>query len=589
MLNATFKAGPPTAARRDATHPLARALAGCWLCNEGRGRTAYDASGHAGHGNFSGDPRWVPSRFGAALAFDGADDWLDMGNRLNLGTDDVTVCAIVKYSAEYQPDNWLGQHCGAIAGRGIVDDSGKGYGLYVNTNNEIAWEVREQSTVCTVTSDSVLNDGRYHTAVGVCDRDHASGLRLYIDGIRQSDTADPTGMEGHELTGSRVFAVGSRQAEDGAWQWDLLGVVACVYVWKRVLCDAEIRMLQCDPFVLFARRRRFAALGAPLGQVVELAGSTAGQSTASGTLRILRHMSGSVGAVASLSAVMRNVRTLAGDCGAKANLIGALSTTKVVSLSGAAHAASQLTGFLRVPFSRPVYGGTPPDKPFWLCEALFNGATATGARLGTVLTQGWFWVRRPGCAAVYRGPSTADVDFENVLCVAEPDTKQISLPTYLSHDPASRHYYVVRKFDGCGYAEQTQAAAVVIQIGPNGRVIQPGPNGIFHLNCRRTGDDRLCLSWFYCPLGQNAAPEKFYMYRGDDVGQIDMEQPAAVVPYQGRRFYRCYADGCGAGKQAFVVQAVSADDLGSASVPPVCCEAAYQPPPAPTVLATELV
>jgi len=590
MLRTTFNAGPPLAVRCDLAHPLARALVGCWLFNEGAGRTVRDTSGRGCHGSFSGAPAWAPSEFGDAIEFDGDDDWLDMGNRLNQGTDDITVCAIVKHSADHQPDNWFGTCQGAIVGKGAFDSNGKGYGLCVNTEHGISWEVRDQGSSYAVASDEALNDGRYHTVVAVCDRDSTTGLRLYIDGVRQAGTADPTPIDGHDLTGLRAFGIGSRQAEsNGAWYWDLQGSVACVYVWKRVLCDAEIRLLQYDPFVFVSRRRSSVLLGAPAGQVIELAGSTAVQSAASGTLRVVRRMSGSTGATASFSALVRGARAFRGGCTAKASPAGALTTKKIVSLSGTTQAVSGRTAFLRVPFSRPIYTSGPTGKPSWLREALFQGATATGARLGTVLTQGWFWVRRAGCSAVYRGTTIADVDFDNVLCVAEPDRKQIPLPAYLSHDPMSRHYYVVRKFNGCGYPEQTRAAAVVVRVGPDGQLIEVGPNGIFGLNGRRAADHRVCLSWSYCPLAQNIAPAKFNIYRSDNAGQIDMEEPVGVVPYQGRRFYRYYSDGLAAGRYVFVVTAVSSDNVESASVPAVGIEAVGEPPAAPTVLTTELV
>jgi len=436
MLIATFKVGLPVAAKSSLAHPLARVLAGCWLFNEAAGRTVHDVSGHGCHGSLSGDPVWAAGRFGRAIEFDGDDDWLDMGDRLDQGTDDITVCAIVRYSASSQPDDWFGTCLGAIVGKGHRDNNGKGYGLCVDTDNKISWEVHDQSTGYTIASDSALNDGCYHTAVGVCDRDSATGLRLYIDGIRQSATADPTGIDGHDLTGSRAFAVGSRQEENnGTWYWDFQGSVACVYVWRRVLSDAEISVLQRDPFALFAPRRSSAVLSAPTGQIVQLAGSATGHSAAAATLRVARSITGSTGATASLSAGLRTVRTLSATGAAQASLSGLLRTTHLVPLSGTASGVSKLTGLLRVPIPEPLFTGEPDAKAFWRREALFNGATAAAFKLGTVLTQGWFWVRRSGCAAVYRGASMDRVDFNNILCVAEADAKQISLPAYLPHDP----------------------------------------------------------------------------------------------------------------------------------------------------------
>jgi len=588
MLIQTFKAGPPVAAKGSPGHPLARALSGGWLFHEGAGRTAHDASGHGCHGTFSGDTAWTAGRFGHALEFDGRNDWLDMGDHLDQGTDDISVCAIVKYSASHQPDDWFGTHLGAIAGKGHQDAYGKGYGLCVDTDNKICWEVHDQSTGYTITSNNALNDGRYHTVVGVCDRDNSSGLRLYIDGVRQSATADPTAIAGHDLSGSRAFAVGSRQEENtGTWYWSFQGSIACVYVWKRVLREAEIRTLQRDPFALFATRRSWAVLSAPAGRIVELAGSATGHSTASATARVTRNLSGTGGAAASLSAGLRTVKTLSATCTEQSALSGSLRTTRLVPLSGTATALSKLTGLLRVPLPEPLFTGEPTLEAFWRREALFNGATATAFKLGTVLTQGWFWIRRAGCAAVYRGPSMARVDFNNILCVTDADAKQVFLPAYLAHDPASRQYYVVRRFNGDGDHERTTAAAVAVGIGRDGRLVEPGPNDIFSLDCRRTIEGRLCLVWFYCPLDQQSAPAQFRIYRSGPAGPIDFENPLAVVPYEGPRFYCYRTDISEEGRHQFAVKTVNTEGIESTSPSLVTCQIQDLPPETPTILAAE--
>jgi len=590
MLIATFKVGPPVTVRSNLVHSLARALAGGWLFNEGAGRTVHDVSGYGCHGSLSGDPVWASGRFGRAIEFDGVDDWLDMGDHLDQGTDDITVCAIVKYSASSQPDDWFGTRLGAIVGKGHQDNNGKGYGLCVDTDNKICWEVHDQTTGYTVASDGALNDGRYHMALGVCDRDSSTGLRLYIDGIRQSATADPTAIAGHDLTGSRAFAVGSRQEENnGTWYWDFQGSVACVYVWRRVLRDAEIRALQRDPFALFASRRSSAVLSASTGQIVQLAGSATGHSAAAATLRVARNMAGSAGATTSSSAALRTVKTLSATCTERTSLSGLLRTTHLVPLSGTVHALSKLTGLLRVPVPEPLFAAEPDTKAFWRREALFSGATAAAFKLGTVLTQGWFWVCRSGCAVVYRGASMARVDFNNILCVAEPDAKQISLPAYLPHDPASRHYYVVRRFNGDGDHERTTAAAVAVRIGLDGRLVEPEPNGIFSLDCRQTINGQLCLLWFYCPLDQHAAPKQFRIYRSGPAGPIDFANPVAVVPYKGRRFYGYCTDISEEGRYRFAVKVVSTDDVESTSLPAATCQVRHFPPEAPTILTAKPV
>ncbi len=261
MIRTLLGAKPPIATRLSPTHPLARGLAGAWLFSEGAGGIVCDASGHSHGGAFSGGPLWVPGRFGVEVAFDGIDDWITMGDCLDLGTDDVTLMAIVKYDAANQPDEWGGYRIGAIAGKGYLDDSGQGCGLLVYTNNHIAWEIDNQGIYCDVLSDSALNDGQHHIIVGVCDRSSTTGVRLYVDGMLQAQTADPTAFDGVALNGTKAFAVGSAQSEAGSWFWDYQGSVAAVCVWKRALADGEIRDLQVNPFAPFACRQSILPTG----------------------------------------------------------------------------------------------------------------------------------------------------------------------------------------------------------------------------------------------------------------------------------------------------------------------------------------
>ncbi len=549
-------------------HPLARGLAGCWLLNEGAGRVVHDAAGHHRDGSFSGGPIWSASRFGRAIDLDGTDDWISMGDCLDLGTDDVTVLAIVNYSAANQPDLWSSTRYGAIVGKGHLDGAGRGYGLAVNTGNKVQWQIRNQSTAFSAVSDNALNDGQWHLAIGVCDRDDSTGVRLYIDGVLQSTPADATTFNGIDLSGSRAFAIGSRQDETGGgWFWDFTGSIAMVCVWKRVLAEAEIRRLQQNPFEMLARRGSIAVLAPSTGVIIQCAGS--------------------VGAVAGATAATRVVRNIMGVTAAVASVDGALSTTGLVLLSGTVNGCSTLHAALSVAKPQAAPSAARQTETAWLIGALFNGATHAASMLGTSLTQGWFWVRRNGCTAVYRGSGVTQMDFSRILHAAEADAREISLPTYLSHAPGSIHYYLVRRFNSCGRAEKTVAAAAVLRIASDGHWAPAEPNAVHGLRNEPTGATGVRLVWFYCPLDQEAAPERFNVYRGNTAGSVDFENPVAVIRYEGRKFYGWQGVGVLGDLGVFVVQAVSRDDiegkLSTVPVPPV----ASSPPESPVVLAAE--
>jgi len=59
-------------------------MVGYWRFDQGSGNVAIDSSGNGNDGTFNGDPQWAAGYFGAALEFDGSDDWLDCGSDTSL-------------------------------------------------------------------------------------------------------------------------------------------------------------------------------------------------------------------------------------------------------------------------------------------------------------------------------------------------------------------------------------------------------------------------------------------------------------------------------------------------------------------------
>ncbi len=529
------KMKPPVGVPIHPSHPLARGLAGCWLLNEGAGSTAHDASGHHHDGVFSGNSAWSRGPLGCTVEFDGADDWITMGDCLDPGTEDITLLALVNYTVTQQPN---GNHYGGIAGKGYLDGSSKGYGLYVDANNRIAWQIRSLSSVSGVASNSALNDGAWHLAIGICDRDSSSGTRLYIDAVPQNATGNPTALDGIDIDGAAALAIGSRQADAGTWYWDFSGRVAMVCVWKRILVEAEIRRLQQNPFEMFARRRSISTIASGVGSIVSCTGASAATTSLSATMRVARNVTGVTAATTSVN--------------------GSLGETNIISLSGTVYGFSTLHAALSVSSAEsPVHTASQTDRA-WLSEALLNGATHTAFLLGTALAQGWFWTRRTGCTAVYRGACLAQVDLARILYVGEPDAQDIPLPACLSHVPGSTYCYLIRRFDSCGRQEATWQAATVLRIASDGQRAPSRPNPVHGLTSKPAGPANMQLLWFYCPLDQEIAPGQFRVYRSGVTGTGDLSTPIAVVRYDGRRFYGLQCAGPTDDADTFVVRAANA-------------------------------
>jgi hypothetical protein len=194
----------------------------------------------------------------------------------------------------------------------------------------------------------------------------------------------------------------------------------------------------------------------------------------------------------------------------------------------------------------------------WLNEALFAGQTANGFKLGTAVSLGWFWMRVRGCRLVCRGESMEAVDFGEILVVAEPDAAEIAIPTYVPHKTGHDYFYVVRSANRCGQIERTLSSAVKVSIGEDGALKAARPNGILGLTAWRGCDGRVEVIWHYNPMGQASSPSEMRVYCDEGMGQVDYENPVAVVQYKGRRFYRYRSEPRDNGRYLFAVKVVDA-------------------------------
>lgn len=227
-------------------------------------------------------------------------------------------------------------------------------------------------------------------------------------------------------------------------------------------------------------------------------------------------------------------------------------TTATVSLAGAVGATSAASARLESTSSAPAI------EQKWLLDALFNGMTANAFKLGTSLSLGWFWVRVAGCSVLYRGPGMDQIDCAHILSVAGRIASQISPPGYLPHDSNSTYFYVLRRFNHCGYQERTLSAAAKVCLDANGDLVQPQPNKIFASRAEQADGNKIRLIWFYCPVEQESPPVRFNVYGDGRTGQIDFENPIATIDYRGPNLYSYLSDTLEPGRYLFAIRAEDA-------------------------------
>jgi hypothetical protein len=252
-----------------------------------------------------------------------------------------------------------------------------------------------------------------------------------------------------------------------------------------------------------------------------------------------------------------------------------------ISLAGSASETSTGSAALT------LTGIVPQIEFNWLRDALFNGMTSNAFKLGTTLSLGWFWSRMASCSALYRGPSVEEIDFEAVLAVTQRDAREISPPDYLPHDSSSTYFYVVRRYNHCGYQENTLATAAKVSLDTEGELHKLQPNKIFVVRTEQVDTDKVLLTWFYCPLEQGSQPVYFNIYSDNRTGQIDYENVLAVISYQGEKFYSYESGSLENGRYLFTIRAEDSDGNENSSSDSLAIELDNKGPDAINILQAE--
>ncbi len=105
------------------------------------------------------------------------------------------------------------------------------------------------------------------------------------------------------------------------------------------------------------------------------------------------------------------------------------------------------------------------------------------------------------------------------------------------------------------YQEHTLAAAAKVSLNAEGELDKPQPNKIFTARIEQVDTDKVLLTWFYCPLEQSSQPVCFNIYYDNRTGQINYENPLAVISYQGQKFYSYESGSLETGKYLFTIRA----------------------------------
>ena len=562
---------PFRAIQLNRTHPLARGLVAVWLMNEGGGNKILDAAGNPFSMTIQSGataPTWSVGNTGSAILFNDANSqYLKIDSAavpdypLTLAcwfnADDATLNLALMFVGDKDVAE---KYCGLRAEGAVAGDPVRAYSR--NTSAVYA------------DSTTGFTANKWHLATGVFAS--AASRIAYIDGGSPGSNTSSQAALNWDRTAIGYFG-------DSTPTNYFSGKISVAYIWNRALTAAEVRWLYREPFAMFEPARCAGQLYVP-GQEVWLNGSAEAQSASSAVCRITRKINSVATGASDAAGLLKAIRKVAASVSGVSAVNGIISVAGEIFLTGTASATAALSGMLTLGISQPWFSGSLVIERQWLREVLFNCVSANAIKLGTALTSGWFWVRVCGCSAIYRGAGMGEVDFTNILALVAQDACEIQPPVYLSHDNSAAYFYVVRRFNHCGCQERTLGAAVKVSIDAGGELAKPQPNNIFGSKAEQVNADKIRLVWFYCPLEQKSRPVCFKIYWDSRTGQVNYENPTAIISYHGRKYYSYQTGELEAGRYLFAIRAEDAEGAANNSLAQSRIELHTKPPDSIAIL-----
>lgn len=239
---------PPQGIQVDWSNPITEGLVGCWLFNEGGGDKVYDLSGYGNDGTLTSialppttSSGWNPGEDGAAIAFDGSNDYINCGNNASLKTTTETTIYIRCYPRDV--NDWEVQISKMNAdwttdGEYVIEFGGSGNGILRAEYNNNGANIQLTDTGYTVNT-------WYSIMLTI---DSANGGKLFVNGnLVDSDTT------GYTLRGTAASVrIGCRFVGKSI-NSPANTIISKAIIWNRTLTPQEIQQLYINPYGMFKK------------------------------------------------------------------------------------------------------------------------------------------------------------------------------------------------------------------------------------------------------------------------------------------------------------------------------------------------
>lgn len=245
---------PPAGYAVDWSDPISKGLVGCWLFNEGAGKTLYDLA-QKNHGSFINSPTWSPGKLGPAVSFVAASSqYVTTGN---------------------VPANWANANDFSLyvrfrstsisASQALLSERNAGNGsvLYLASSKLTFWNSKALASPNTLLSNTSYDALITHPANGT--------ITMYTNGVSVATESSPGTM-----TSSSNFDIGRFDNSNYFG-----GLIEVARLYKRALTGGEASRLYSEPFAgIMTPRRRFWNSPA-IGIAFDVAGNSGDQAAAS--------------------------------------------------------------------------------------------------------------------------------------------------------------------------------------------------------------------------------------------------------------------------------------------------------------------
>ncbi len=158
-------------------------IMGMWLFDEGKGGVAKDSSKQGNDGDIHG-AKWVEGKFGKALEFDGADNWVEVQHSQTVGFKAGTSFTITLHFKGTKVG-------GSLVGKNYEDTS-QALPWYLlwddGSSNKVTLYLRDSaSTSFRADGTTPIGDDKWHFIVGKADASTGKAS-LWIDGKIEGET-----------------------------------------------------------------------------------------------------------------------------------------------------------------------------------------------------------------------------------------------------------------------------------------------------------------------------------------------------------------------------------------------------------------